>query len=147
MMGKHILAVDDNPLMLEVYGAVLGAAGYEVATAGDGLQALEYLERQLESPDLVLLDVDMPRMTGWELLEIMRRRVEWHEVPVIMVSALIEPPAEELQQLPVFQCYVTKKETGTELVELVRSVLDGSYQQQPQCQLREPPPEAAAPGS
>ena len=126
-VGQRILAVDDNPLMLEVYQVVLGKAGYDVHTASDGVQALERLERDLEVPDLVLLDVDMPRMGGWELLEVLRHRVEWQDVSVIMVSAVIEPPPLELQELPVFQCYVTKKKTGVELLEMVEQVLAGEY--------------------
>ncbi|NLO75020.1 MAG: response regulator [candidate division WS1 bacterium] len=136
MVSRRILAVDDNPLMLDVYEAVFGKAGYEVTTASDGLQALQRLEQDTQSPDLVLLDIHMPRMTGWELLETMRGRVEWQDVPVIMVSALVEPSAAEQDSLPVFQCYATKQTTGAELVALAEQVLDGTYSQQPECRRR-----------
>ena len=123
-VAKRILAVDDNPVMLEVYWQFLTQEGYEVTVAKDGSEALKALEAG--DPDLVLLDIEMPNMSGWQLLEIMRSRVEWHEIPVIMVTALIERGATEEGAHPVYDCYVTKKTTGSELLTLVAEALEGA---------------------
>lgn len=123
-MGKRILAVDDNPVMLDVYRWLLTEEGYDVTLAKDGSQALNSLEAG--EPDLVLLDIEMPNISGWQLLEIMRGRVEWHDIPVIMVTALIEPSDENRETLPEYNLYVTKKTTGKELLLLVEQALDGS---------------------
>jgi len=120
-MGKRILAVDDNGVMRGIYSRVLGEAGYEMSMARDGAEALKILEA--EEPDLVLMDVEMPKLSGWEVLAIMRNRVEWQHVPVIMATGLLEPSATELASLPRHECYVTKKITGKELLELVERVL------------------------
>ncbi len=123
-MTKQILAVDDNPVMLEVYMQLLTGEGYEVTVAKDGAQALNVLEA--EDPDLVLLDIEMPNMSGWQLLEIMRSRVEWHEIPVIMVTALMAPSVSDDGGHPEYDCYVTKKTTGGELLTLVAEALEGA---------------------
>ena len=122
-MRKRILAVDDNSVMLDVYMQLLGAEGYEVTLAKDGAEALKALETG-ENPDLVLLDIEMPNVSGWQLLEIMRKRVDWHEIPVIMVTALIEPSVSEQESHPKYDCYVTKKVTGGELLTLVSQALE-----------------------
>ena len=123
-MAKRILAVDDNHVMLDVYSHLLTEEGYEVTIAKDGAQALKALE--VEDPDLVLLDIEMPNISGWQVLEIMRSRVEWHEIPVIMVTALIEPSDDSCETLPEYNLYVTKKTTGKELLLLVEQGLDGT---------------------
>ena len=123
-MGQRILAVDDNPVMLDVYWHLLSEEGYEVTLAKDGSQALKSLEAG--DPDLVLLDIQMPDISGWQLLEIMRNRVDWHDIPVIMVTALIEPSDENRETLPEYNLYVTKKTTGKELLLLVEQGLDGT---------------------
>ena len=120
-MGQRILAVDDNPVMRDIYMHVLGAAGYEVLMASNGSEALKVLEA--EDPDLVLLDIEMPIMSGWQLLEIMRARMEWEDIPVLLVTALLEPSALELASTPRYDCYLTKKTTGKDLLQLVEHVL------------------------
>jgi CheY-like chemotaxis protein len=74
--------VDDEPNILEVTSALLAEEGYEVLTAEDGQEALELLPRF--RPDLVITDLRMPRLSGFELLEIMRER--FPRLPVIAVS-------------------------------------------------------------
>ena len=110
--------------MLDVYWHLLTEEGYEVTLAKDGSQALKSLEAG--DPDLVLLDIEMPDISGWQLLEIMRSRVEWHDIPVIMVTALIEPSDENRETLPEYNLYVTKKTTGKELLLLVEQGIDGT---------------------
>jgi chemosensory pili system protein ChpA (sensor histidine kinase/response regulator) len=78
----RLLFVDDEPAMREVASAVLAEHGYDVLTAGDGLDALHLLADPL--PDLVISDLTMPRMSGFELLEVVRERFPL--VPVIAIS-------------------------------------------------------------
>jgi CheY-like chemotaxis protein len=113
--------VDDNYVLREIYWAVLNGAGYEVDTAADGCVALKKLEAQ--DRDLLILDIEMPNMTGWQLLEIMRGRIDWQDVPVILVTALVEPSAVALASSPRYNCYLSKKITGQELLRLVEQVL------------------------
>ena len=85
MAETNILLVDDNPKYLK---DALPFYGYKVTTATDGLQALEKLSQQ--SFDIVLLDVIMPNMDGWETLKNIRENSKYKHVPVIMVTAVSE---------------------------------------------------------
>jgi CheY-like chemotaxis protein len=82
----RLLFVDDEPAMRDVACAVLAERGYDVVTAKDGLDALRLLADPL--PDLVISDLRMPRMSGFELLQIVRERFPL--VPVIAVSGEFE---------------------------------------------------------
>ena len=78
----RVLVVDDETSIREATSAMLAEQGYEVLTAGDGQQALELLTEF--RPDLVITDLRMPRLSGYELLEIMRER--FPGLPVIVIS-------------------------------------------------------------
>src|SRR5258708_32346123 len=78
----RILIVDDEPAVREALRALVGGWGFEVHTAGSGLEALDAVAR--ERPDLVLLDLAMPRMDG---IEVCRRVRDWSRVPILVVSA------------------------------------------------------------
>ncbi len=82
-----ILLVDDNPKYLE---DVLPFYGYDVVCAQDGVQALNLLEKEEQVFDLVLLDVMMPNMNGWDTLKLIRRNPKTEDLPVIMVTAVNE---------------------------------------------------------
>ena len=81
-----VLAVDDDPLMRELMRARLANEHCEVVAAGDGLVALDVLEHQ--AVDIVLLDLEMPRMNGFEVLARMKAHPRWSRIPVIVVSSL-----------------------------------------------------------
>lgn len=82
-----ILLVDDNPKYLE---DVLPFYGYDIVCAQDGVQALNLLEKEDQIFDLVLLDVMMPNMNGWDTLKLIRRNPKTEDLPVIMVTAVNE---------------------------------------------------------
>ena len=77
----HLLVVEDEPMIRQLFSTLLSAAGYSVAQAQDGFTALEEVRRQ--RPALILSDLNMPRMTGFELLSVIRRRF-----PAIHVIAM-----------------------------------------------------------
>jgi chemotaxis family two-component system sensor histidine kinase/response regulator PixL len=82
-----ILLVDDDPNIRHCMTALLELQGYAVAIAADGWQALEYL-RQNRLPRLILLDLVMPEMDGWEFLHQRRHNPELRPVPVVVLSAV-----------------------------------------------------------
>src|ERR1051325_9021320 len=82
-LGETILVVDDDPYIQEALGDRLESMGYRVTRAGDGKEALEFVERQ--DPQLVFLDIEMPGMRGIDVLKEIRRREK--EFPVIMITA------------------------------------------------------------
>lgn len=89
--SRRILAVDDEPDILTIYTVNLELAGHDIVTARDGVEALAALHTT-PLPDVILLDIMMPRLDGWAVL---RRIVEddtIDHVPVIMVSAKVTAP-------------------------------------------------------
>jgi len=84
---KHLLVVEDNAIEREGLAAVLRQEGYGVISAGNGKEALEHLNGQ-STPDLVLLDMMMSEMDGWQLLKMLRARPELLNLPVIIVTGL-----------------------------------------------------------
>jgi CheY-like chemotaxis protein len=84
IMSK-ILIVDDEPDIVSIVGQILGNAGHEVVGAGSGRAALEKLEA--ETPDLILLDIMMPELDGWQTLGMIRKKDGLENVPVSMLTA------------------------------------------------------------
>ena len=86
-MSNKILIIDDEPEFRETIRGFLRERGYNIITAGDGEEGLKRIQE--DSPDLVLLDLKMPKKDGYGLLKNIRENREW--VPVIIISALAEP--------------------------------------------------------
>ncbi|MGE4366818.1 Hpt domain-containing protein [Thermomonas sp.] len=80
-----VMVVDDSVTMRKVTGRVLERHGFEVATAKDGLDALERMAELV--PDLMLLDIEMPRMDGYELATAMKADVRLRDVPIVMITS------------------------------------------------------------
>jgi DNA-binding response OmpR family regulator len=85
MSEASILVVDDDPNSLDIVRTYLEARGYEVATALDGKEALSRLEEV--RPAVVLLDVMMPGMDGWEVARVIKNHPEFSSVRVVMLTA------------------------------------------------------------
>ena len=117
-MATKILVVDDDASIVETVRAYLREAGYEVFTARDGNSALSEYRRQ--KPDLLVLDVMMPEMDGFEVVRTLRRD---SAVPVILVTARVEE-SDRLVGLELgADDYVTKPFSPRELVARVKAVL------------------------
>jgi two-component system alkaline phosphatase synthesis response regulator PhoP len=113
-----LLVVEDEPEIRSLIADWLEEAGYRVATAPDGLSALREFYQQ--HPDLVLLDVMMPKMDGWELC---RRIREVSDVPIVFLSAR-EQESDRVRGLTLgADDYITKPFSPRELVARVRAVL------------------------
>ena len=110
MSGPHILVVDDNADARETLADILMIAGYVVSQAENGKVALEIAAER--RPALMLLDLMMPVMSGWEVVAAMRGEASLQSVPVVIVSAATSPPRD----LPVL-----RKPVGVdELLDTVR---------------------------
>ena len=121
-MSKVILVVDDEPNILLSLEYLMQQAGYEVRSARDGDAALEAMENGL--PDLVLLDVMMPKRDGYEVCQAIRARPDWKGVKVIMLTAKGREVEREKGMSLGADDYVTKPFATQELVDKVRQVLD-----------------------
>src|SRR5262245_49488036 len=84
--GIPLLVVDDDPDVLEVVNVLLTEEGYRVTTATNGVEAMALLEAGIV-PAVILLDLRMPKMNGWEVIERLGERTLWRKLPVIVLSA------------------------------------------------------------
>jgi two-component system alkaline phosphatase synthesis response regulator PhoP len=123
-MPKKILAVDDERHIVRLVEVNLQRAGYDVVTAFDGREALEKV--QSERPDLIVLDVMMPYMDGFEVLKRLKQDPVTAQIPVIMLTA-------KAQDADVFRgwqsgvdCYLTKPFNPMELLTFVKRIFDSS---------------------
>src|SRR5580658_6585971 len=87
--GTAVLVADDDPDNLELLGFVISAEGATVRTASSGREALDLLPNW--TPDVLLLDIEMPDMDGYQLLSAIRRHAGLHDVPAIAVTGLGYP--------------------------------------------------------
>lgn len=81
-----ILVVEDDPELRLVHSEILTQEGYTVLSAADGVEALEMVENQ-GPPAMILLDLRMPRMNGWDFAKRLRQRSGWRDIPVVVVAA------------------------------------------------------------
>ena len=87
-MSVRVLAVDDSPTILEMIQAILVAGGYEVITASDGQEALN--AARSEAPDLILLDVMLPKLDGYRVCRLLKFDQKYKSIPIIMLTAKSE---------------------------------------------------------
>ena len=82
---KYILIVEDNPLNLKLFSAMVAAQGYGVLQAVDGLQGVDLAQR--EHPDLIIMDVDLPGISGLEATRLLKADAETRDIPIIITTA------------------------------------------------------------
>ncbi len=122
MPGERILCVEDEPEMVELLRLILGRKGYEVLGAYGGREALDLLET--ESVDLILLDLMMPEMDGWEVFRRLRANEKTAHIPVIVVTAKSQNIDRVLGlHIAKVDDYITKPFTPRELLDAVERVL------------------------
>jgi len=119
--SRIILAADDNRQIRMLVKAALNSLGHEIIEAEDGEQALDLAIRR--RPDLVLLDVTMPKLDGWEVLRFLRQRPETSAVRVMMLTTSAQ--RVDLEHGTSLGCddYLTKPFTPAELRKRVERVL------------------------
>lgn len=118
----RILVVDDQEDILQTTALILRKDGHDVVTASDGIAALE--TARSAGPDLILLDIEMPGMDGWETLRLLRLDPATHDVPVAMFTILFDL-REKVRALKYgAQEYVTKPFEMEDLLRRVRRVLE-----------------------
>ncbi len=124
MSKKTILAVDDEPDVLDFLKLVLEQSGYHAVTAPNGTEGL--IRAHVERPDLILLDIMMEKMDGWETLRLLKLDDDSHHVPVVIVSARAEPKDKirALQEGAVD--YITKPFQLKESLAKIAAILSDS---------------------
>ncbi len=134
--GAKILLVDDDPDIHISLGTVLRAEGYHVTSARDGVEAMKFIYK--DRPDLVILDLLMPRKDGFAVVREIREDPEYADLPILILTAVREEASRRRYELETgsdmdVQDYIEKRIRPAELLRRVRKLLP------------QPAPEAAAP--
>ena len=120
-----ILIVEDDSALRTFYQSALAIAGYRVITAQDGIDALWRIDNEL--PDLVVLDLNLPRLGGRDVTAELKARAETRHVPIMVVSG-----AERSDLSPAdVVCHLRKPVTAEQLIEAVETCLEGYSGQSP----------------
>jgi DNA-binding response OmpR family regulator len=119
-MGKKVLIVDDEKAIVEVVQTILKKEGYEVYSALGAMACLEFLRNF--TPDIIILDVMMPDMDGWEVLRVLKGRGVLDKAKVLMLTVVKEPKAEDADLGPYVIDYIVKPFDKNDLLERVNFV-------------------------
>ena len=118
---QSVLIVDDEPNILLSLQFLMKKSGYEVRTAKDGEEAMAEIERA--APDLVLLDVMMPKIDGFSICERIRANPEWRDVRIIMLTARGRDVEREKGMALGADDYITKPFSTKDAIARVEAVL------------------------
>ncbi|MBI5290567.1 MAG: response regulator [Chloroflexi bacterium] len=119
---KYIVCIEDDAGIIDLVKVILTRKGYRVNGAVGGREGLELIER--EKPDVVLLDLMMPDMDGWEVFHQMRARESTRHIPVIVVTAKAQSIDKVLGlQIAKVDDYLTKPFSPQELVDSIERIL------------------------
>ena len=130
MAKGKILVVDDEIYIVHILDFSLGMEGYEVITALDGEQALE--KARAEKPDLIVLDIMMPKLDGYETCKILKAEPETKDIPVILLSAKGRNVDQKIGFEVGADDYITKPFSPRKLVERINAILGQSSSQRMQ---------------
>ncbi len=124
---KRVVCVEDEPEIIDLIRLILGRKGFDLTGATGGLEGLEAIRRV--KPDLVLLDLMMPDMDGWEVYQQMKADPELKNIPVIVVTAKAQS-IDKILGLHIAKVddYVTKPFGPQELLQSVERVLSAKAQ-------------------
>ena len=124
-MGKKILVVDDDPHIVSLIKTRFEANNYEVITANDGEECIKKI--LADKPDLVILDIMMPKVDGYNVLvgikEIRAITEELPEIPIIVLTAVAEPRIREMVEKEQIVDYMIKPFTSVDLLAKVKKAL------------------------
>ncbi len=121
-MPARVVCVEDEPEMIDLVRLILSRRGFEVIGAPSGQEGLQTIERL--RPDLVLLDLMMPDMDGWEVYQRMKANAALHHIPVIVVTAKAQSIDKMLGlHIAKVDDYITKPFGPSELLSSIERVL------------------------
>ncbi len=122
MPGKKILVVEDDALIRELLKINLEAAGFTIVLATDGFQGLEMA--RTESPELIVLDIMLPKMDGFKVCRILKFDDKYKHIPIIMLTARIQEVDKETGFKTGADAYMTKPFEPEELIKKINQVLE-----------------------
>ena len=119
---QYILLIEDDPFLIDIYSTKLKKSGFRVGIAKDGEEALAKLKKK--KPDLVVLDIVLPHLDGWEILANIKTSSRWKDLRVIILSNLGQKEeVEKGMSLGASKYLIKAHHTPTEIVEQIKKCL------------------------
>jgi twitching motility two-component system response regulator PilG len=124
-MNKLIMTIDDSPTVRKIIEVSLQREGFEVASYPDGVTALQAITmgHAHRTPDLMILDIDLPKMNGYEIARYVRSKPYWNQIVIVMLSRHDGMVDRLKARLAGTQTYLTKPFTTQRLLEVIQTVL------------------------
>jgi CheY-like chemotaxis protein len=120
--AKHVLIVDDYPDALDIWAIYLKASGYRVSTAADGASAIAKAEQLL--PDLIVLDLELPGISGFEAARRLRRNATTHDIPLIAATGYSHEQQLSVARECGFDEVIVKPVDPDQLMKVIERLLD-----------------------
>lgn len=122
----RILVVDDEPLIVKLLAQHLEEEGFTVLTAGDGREGL--MKARTEAPDLILLDLILPKLNGYEVCTMLKQDTRYQRIPIVMLTAKAHEKDEQLGKACGANLYLRKPFQMPPLLEHLRTMIGSSPQ-------------------
>ena len=123
---QRILIVDDEPSIVKMVGKRLEVEGFDVLIAMDGQEGLA--KAQAESPDLIILDLMLPKLNGYEICTMLKQDTRYQKIPILLLTAKAQSKDEQLGMECGANAYMRKPFQAKELIEKIRLLLAQSAQ-------------------
>ncbi|MDU8929099.1 response regulator [Alisedimentitalea sp. MJ-SS2] len=120
-MGKHVLLIEDEPNIIEAISFILSRDGWRVDTHSNGQTAMDTVREK--QPDMVILDVMLPGMSGYDILKSLRSEAETADLPVLMLTARGQTKDREMAEKFGASRFMTKPFSNAEVLEAVRALV------------------------
>ncbi len=124
-MNKKIMVVDDEPDILTTVGQMLEMSGYEVIRVIDGKECFKKLNESSTNPDLILLDIMMPDISGWDVAAKIKENPRWSSIPIVFLTAKGDTSSIGLGGMAA-EDYIVKPFDIKDLITRIQKILNNS---------------------
>jgi len=124
-MSKKIMVVDDEPDILLTVGQMLEMSGFDIIRAKDGNECINKLNESQSTPDLILLDIMMPNISGWDVAARIKENPKWKNIPIVFLTAKGDTMSIGMGGLAA-EDYIVKPFDVKDLIIRVKKILDNS---------------------
>ncbi|KYK23095.1 chemotaxis protein CheY [Thermoplasmatales archaeon SG8-52-4] len=122
-MSKKIMVVDDEPDILTTVGQMLEMSGFEVIRAASGKECIKKLTQSSANPDLIVLDIMMPEVSGWDVAAKIKENPRWNKIPIVFLTAKGDVMSIGMGGM-TSEDYIVKPFDIKDLIERVKKILE-----------------------
>ena len=122
-MGKVILVVDDEPDIALSLKVTFKDSDYEIQHVENGEQCFEFLEKSNKNPDLILLDIMMPGLSGWEVYDAIRQNQAWRHIPIVFFSGISDNITKNIDGI-IGDGFIQKPIEPEKLIHQIENILN-----------------------